>query len=380
MHSNTVRYIRNLFRSTGAVPLHAPRFVGNEKNYLGSCIESMEVSSEGEYVERFEGMVNEYCGSRYAVAFNSTESAMRVALVLAGTGPDCEVLTQPLAHAMTANTVDSFGAEPIFIDVERKTMGMDPDRLREFLAYNTELREGGCFNRHTRRRITACVPVHTLGFPCRIDDIRTVCDEYGIMLIEDASEAFGSAYKGTMAGRFGRCGIYGFEGHKIATCGDGGVLVCDDEAMAAQARSVGTIPYLSDAQGADQGRFSSRMSNLNAAVGCAQMEHIRTIVTKQRDLTRRYREFFSEYEEDEELQLFRMKKQSEPNCWLNALLFEAPEDRDAFLEATNAEGVAARALWPLISDLPRFSECAGTDADNARWLQKRIATLPSGVR
>ncbi|MHC3995475.1 DegT/DnrJ/EryC1/StrS family aminotransferase [Thiomicrolovo sp. ZZH C-3] len=380
MYSNTVRYIRNLFRSNGAVPLHAPRFVGNEKNYLGSCIESMEVSSEGEYVERFEGMVREYCGARHAVAFNSTESAMRAALVLAGTGPDCEVLTQPLAHAMTANTVDSFGAEPIFIDVERKTMGMDPDRLREFLAYNAELREEGCFNRHTGKRITACVPVHTLGFPCRIDDIRSVCDEYGIMLIEDASEAFGSAYKGTMAGRFGRCGIYGFEGHKIATCGDGGVLVCDDEALAEQARSVGTIPYLSDTPGAAQGRFSSRISNLNAAVGCAQMEHIRTIVTKQRDLTRRYREFFAEYEEDEELQLFRMKKQSEPNCWLNALLFEAPEDRDAFLEATNAEGVAARALWPLISDLPRFSECAGTDADNARWLQARIATLPSGVR
>lgn len=380
MHTNTVRYIRNLFRSSGAVPLHAPRFVGNEKNYLCSCIESAEVSSEGEYVERFEGMVSEYCGTRHTVAFNASESAMRVALVLAGTGPGCEVLTQPLAHAMTANTVDSLGAEPIFIDVERKTMGMDPDRLREFLAYNAEIREEGCFNRHTGRRITACVPVHILGFPCRIDEIRTVCDEYAIMLIEDATEAFGSSYKGTMAGRFGHCGIYGFEGHKIATCGGGGVLVCDDDSMAEQARSVGSIPYLSDAKEAAQGRFSCRMSNLNAAVGCAQMEHIRTIVTKQRDLARRYREFFADYEEEEEVKLFRVKKQSEPNYWLNALLFEAPEKRDAFLEATNAEGVATSALWPLICDLPRFCECAGTDADNARWLQARIATLPSGVR
>jgi len=380
MHSNTVRYIRNLFRSNGAIPLHAPRFVGNEKNYLGNCIESTEVSPEGEYVERFEGMVNEYCGAAHAVAFNSTESAIRIALVLAGTGTECEVLTQPLAHAMIANTIDSFGAAPIFIDVDRKNMGMDPDRLREFLAYNAESRDDGCFNRYTGRRITACIPVHTLGFPCAIDAIRTVCDEYGIILIEDASEAFGSLYKGTMAGRFGHCGIYGFEGHKIATCGDGGVLVTDDEALAERARALGTIPYLSDAQGTAQGRFCSRMSNLNAAVGCAQMEHIRTIVSKQRDLARRYKEFFEDYAEDEEVKLFRMKKQIEPNCWLNALLFEDTEERDNFLAETNAMNVATRALWPLVSDLPRFSECTGTDADNARWLRDRIAILPSGVR
>jgi len=376
MHSNTVRYIRNLFRSNGTIPLHAPRFVGNEKNYLADAIESADVSASGEYVARFESMVCDYTGARFAVAFNSSEAALRVALAVAGTTAQCEVLTQALAHAGTANTIRSAGAMPAFIDVERKHMGMDPKRLKEYLAYNAEVRDDGCFNRHTQRRITACVPVHTLGFPCRIDEIKAICDDYGIMLIEGASDAFGSRYKSTMAGRFGQFGVYGFEGHKIVTCGDGGVLVTDDEALAKQARIVGETPYLSASPETPQGLFAGRMSSLNAAVGCAQMEHMRTILSKQLDLSRRYKEFFRDNEE----QPFRIPKQSEPNFWLNALYFEEPEALDAFLKETNAEGVTTRALWPILTDLEPFRNCPKTDLDNARWLRERVATLPSGVR
>ncbi len=376
MHSNTVRYIRNLFRSNGNIPLHAPRFVGNEKNYLADCIASAEVSAEGEYVSRFESMVCDYSGARYAVAFNSSESALRVALTLAGTAQGCEVLTQPLAHAGTANSISGCGAVPIFIDVERKQMGMDPARLKEFLAYNAEVRDDGCYNRHTQRRITACVPIHTLGIACRIDEIKAICEEYNIVLIEGANDALGSRYKGKMLGRFGTMAVYGFEGHKIVTCGDGGVLVCDDEALARQARKVGDTPFLSAAPGKVPGRLCGRMPSLNAAVGCAQMEHLRTIVTKQRDLTRRYKEFFEESDHE----VFRIKKDNEPNCWLTALFFEEKEERNRFLTETNAESVNTRALWPIVSDLEPYRNAPKTDLANTHWLHDRIALLPSGVR
>jgi perosamine synthetase len=385
MHSKTVRYIRNLYKSSGTIALHTPRFIGNEQKYMGNCIETAEVSAEGEYVPQFESMVCDYTGAAHAVALNSAESALRVALALTDSWTGSEVLTQPLAYAGTANTISSCGAVPIFIDVERKWMGMDPHRLKEFLAYNAEMRDDGfCYNRNTQRRITACVPVHTLGYPCRVDALKEICDEHNIALIEDASDAFGSLYRDTMAGRYGHVGIYAFEGHKSITCGDGGVLVTDDAELAAKARRVSDATRLSHPLDAplEGGRLSCRMSNLNAAVGCAQMEHVHTLVQRQQDLSRRYREFYEAMEEwEDDLEFYTAKKKvCKPNCWLSALIFEETEERDAFVEATNAQNVQTRTLWPLVNELPQFTQCQATDVPNARWLQEHIAVLPGGVR
>lgn len=380
MHSRIVRYIRNLYKSNGTIGLHTPRFIGNEAKYMGNCIEMAEVSGEGEYVTRFETMVCDYSDAAHSVALNSAESALRVALALTDSGEGCEVLTQPLAYAGTANTISNCGAIPIFIDVERATMGMDPQRLREFLAYNAELRDDGfCYNRNTQRRISACVPVHTLGYPCRIDAIKEVCDEHNIALIEDASDAFGSLYKEKMAGRYGQIGIYAFEGHKSITCGDGGVLVCDDAELAGKARLLSDTTRLSHSLDTPrgEGRFSCRLSNINAAVGCAQMEHVLTLVKLQRDLARLYKEF---YESTEEVEVYQASKVCKPNCWLSALLFDSPEARDVFIDATNSQNIQTRPLWPLVNELPRFAKCQATDLSNARYLQSHIATLPGGVR
>ncbi len=380
MHSRIIRYIRNIYKNNGTIGLHTPRFIGNEAKYMSNCIEMAEVSGKGEYVTRFESMVCSYSGAAHAVALNSAESALRVALALTDTGEGCEVLTQPLAYAGTANTIGNCGAIPIFIDVEYSTMGMDPQRLREFLAYNAEIRDDGfCYNRSTQRRISACVPVHTLGYPCRIDAIKEVCYEHNIALIEDASDAFGSLYRNKMAGRYGRIGIYAFEAEKSVTCGNGGVLVCDDAALAEKARLLSDTTQLSHSLDSPQteGICSCRLSNINAALGCAQMEHVQTLVKLQRDLARRYKEF---YESSEEIEFYETSKVCTPNCWLSALLFDSPQARNAFVDETNAQGVQTRPLWPLVNELPRFSKCQSTDIPNARHLQSCIATLPGGVR
>ena len=281
--SEIIDFIKSLYPSENPVPLHAPRFTGNEKKYVVDAIDSTFVSSVGEYVDRFEEMICEITGAGFAVATVNGTCALHVALKLAGVQPGDEVITQPLSFVATANAISYCGAKPIFLDVSRKTLGLDPTALKEFLKSNTQTKKQGCYNNVIGKRITACLPMHTFGHPCRIDEIAEICEHYNIALIEDAAESIGSTYNGRHTGTFGLFGVYSFNGNKTVTCGGGGTIVTNDGTLAKKAKHITTtakLPYpyeyIHDMTG-----YNYRLPNLNAALACAQLEQLDFFIKKK---------------------------------------------------------------------------------------------------
>jgi aminotransferase in exopolysaccharide biosynthesis len=279
-----IHFIKSLYPDENPVPLHAPRFAGNEKKYVVDAIDSTFVSSVGKYVDRFEEMICKITGAKYAIATVNGTCALHVALRLASVQPDDEVITQPLSFVATANAISYCGARPIFLDVDRKTLGLDPCALEDFLKSNTLIKNGACCNSVTGRRIAACVPMHTFGHPCRIDAIANICDHYHIPLVEDAAESLGSTYKGRHTGTFGLFGIYSFNGNKTVTCGGGGAIVTNNDDLAKKAKHVTTTAkvqrpyeYVHDMTG-----YNYRLPNLNAALACAQLEQLDSFVENKR--------------------------------------------------------------------------------------------------
>lgn len=378
MFESTIDFIQKTYHTKAFLPLHEPVFFGNEKKYLAECIDSTFVSSVGKFVDQFEQMVAAYTGANYAIATVNGTAALHIALKLVGTDENCEVITQPLTFVATCNAISYCNANPIFVDVDRNTMGLSPESLKTFLARETIQKNGACYNKTTGKKITAVVPMHTFGHPCKIDEIATICDAYNIALVEDAAESLGSYYKDQHTGTFGKLAAFSFNGNKTITTGGGGMIITDDEALAKHAKHLTTtakVPhpykYIHDEIG-----YNYRLPNLNAALGCAQMETLDVILKNKRDLAEQYIDFFA----TQKLDFIEELEDSKTNYWLNAVLLKDKEERDLFLKETNENGVMTRPIWALMNKLDMFKVCQSADLSNALWLEERVVNIPSGVR
>lgn len=378
LFSEIIEFIRRLYNEpTGIIPLHAPTFKGNEKRYLNECIDTTFVSSVGKFVDLFEEKVAEYtCAKRAVVCVNGT-NALHMALMMVGVERGTEVITQPLTFIATANAISYCGAEPVFLDVGIDTMGLSPQSLLHFLETNTEQRNDGCYNNKTKNKITACVPMHTFGHPARIDEIIEICNQYNIPVVEDAAESLGSFYKGKHTGTFGKIGVLSFNGNKIITTGGGGMLLFKDETLAIKAKSLTTQSKVTHKWELvhDEIGYNYRMSNLNAALGCAQLENLDTYISKKRKIANSYKKFF----EPRNILFFSEPENSISNYWLNAIFLKDKMERDAFLEYTNDQGIRTRPAWKLMNKLSMFQHCVTGDLTNANQIEDTLVNLPSSV-
>jgi perosamine synthetase len=376
-----INFIRHAFNEPkGFIPLHQPLFMGNEKKYLLECIDSTYVSSVGMFVDRFEEMVTKFTGTSKSVVCVNGTNALHLALVLSGVKPGDEVITQPLTFVATVNAISYCGAMPVFVDVDRDTLGLSPERLEGWLSSNTEPSPDGHGpkNKKTGRKITACVPMHTFGHPCRIDGIMEVCGRYGLKVVEDAAESIGSFYKGKHTGTFADIGVLSFNGNKTITTGGGGMLLFKDQQLGEHAKHITTqakVPHKWEFRH-DHVGYNYRMPNINAALGCAQMEMLPQFLLKKRELANEYANFFADIGVD----FVREPENAESNYWLNAILLETRALRDTFLEATNKNGIMTRPAWELMHTLPMFRDCQAGNLENAWWLVDRLVNIPSSVR
>jgi len=407
-----VQFIRKLYNQPeGFIPLHAPVFQGNEKKYLEECIDTTFVSSVGKFVDKFEDEIAKYTGATKAVSCVNGTNALHLALQLVGVESDTEVITQPLTFIATANAISYCGAIPVFLDVDMDTMGLSPQALKNWLKQNVKLVKTTNFilgevevqpiNQSTNRVVSACVPMHTFGHPCRIDEIIEICNEYNIPVVEDAAESLGSFYKGQHTGTFGKIGVISFNGNKVITTGGGGMLLFNDEELAKHAKHLTTqakVPhpweFNHDAIG-----YNYRMPNINAALGLAQLELLPKFLQSKRKIAQSYKEFFSitQYLNQSlnhpigtpcgaEGQLVNQPivfvdepSYSQSNFWLNCILLNSKYERNAFLKYSNDKGVMTRPAWTLMNELPMFASCQTDDLKNAMDIVDRLVNLPSSI-
>jgi len=378
MFQETIDFIKSAFNTTEFIALHEPNFIGNEKKYLNECIDSTFVSSVGKFVDQFEQMIADYTGAKYAIATANGTSALHISLLLSGVEAGDEVITQPLTFIATCNAISYCNAQQIFIDVDKETMGLSPAALKAFLQENCVIEDKQCINKTTGKIIKACVPMHTFGHPCKIDEIQAICHEYNIALVEDAAESLGSYYKGQHTGTFSKLAAISFNGNKIITSGGGGCIITNDESLAKKAKHLTTtakIPhkweYTHDMIG-----YNYRMPNINAALLVAQLENLDKFLLSKRKLAKEYKEFFSTNKE----QFVEEPSNSQSNFWLNAVILKDKAQRDLFLEETNANGVMTRPIWTLMNKLDMFKNAQCGDLSNAEWLEERVVNIPSSVR
>jgi len=377
MYEDVINFIQDVYQTTDFIPLHEPCFIGNEKKYLNECIESTFVSSVGKFVDEFEEKISDYTGAKYAVATSSGTSALHIALLLANVKENDEVITQPLTFVATCNAINYCGAQPIFLDVDKDTMGLSPSALKAFLENNTSVKNQQCVNNKTGRVIKACVPMHTFGHPCRIDEIKEICDKYHIFLIEDAAESVGSTYKGRHTGTFGQVGVMSFNGNKIITAGGGGCIVTNDKALAKKAKHLTTTAKVQHKWdfNHDMVGYNYRMPNLNASLLVAQLENLDNFISSKRKLANVYETFFN----SNNYVFVKEPMDSKSNYWLNAIILKDKQKRDEFLDETNSSGIMTRPIWTLMNKLPMF-ECAQCgNLKNSEWLEDRVVNIPSSV-
>lgn len=375
-YKNLLGSIREVF-GEGFIPLHAPVFNGNEKAYLAECIDTTFVSSVGAFVDRFEQMMAEITGTKYAIATMNGTAALHLALVVAGVDEDDEVITQPLTFVATCNAISYQKAHSIFVDVDKDTLGLSPTALSTFLEQHAEIQNGQCVNKATGRKIKAVVPMHTFGVPVEIDQIKLICDQWHLVLIEDAAEALGSTYQNQPIGSFGHFGVFSFNGNKIVTSGGGGCVVTNDEQLAKRAKHLSTTAKLPHAWRFyhDEVGYNYRLPNVNAALACAQLEQLETFLTQKHKLAK----FYAQVCQKNDITLIKDGVQSESNYWLNAILVEDFEVRELLLSEANASGVMMRPVWELMCDLPAFSHSQNDGCETARWLQERLVNIPSSA-
>lgn len=378
-YESTIHFIKQIYKNVDHVLLHAPAFIGNEKKYLDDCIDTTFVSSVGKYVDRFEDAIAKYTGANRAVVCVNGTMALFMALKLCGIKPDEKVITQPLTFIATANAIAYCYAHPVFLDVDEDTMGLSPTKVRLWLERNAAVKSDGCYDKHSGKKIRAVVPMHTFGHPVKIDDFVKLCDEWKLALIEDAAESIGSFYKGRHTGTYGEIGCMSFNGNKTITCGGGGILLFQNKEKGDYAKHITTqakIPhrweFKHDAIG-----YNLRMPNINAALGCAQLECIDTILANKRETSRMYKDFFSN---TDDISFFDEPKDCKSNFWLNAVLLRDKRERDIFLAETNDNGIQTRPIWELMNRLPMFISATRGDLSTAEMFADRIVNIPSGYR
>ena len=398
MYQNVIGFIKDLYNNQEFVPLAVPKFIGNEKKYLNECIDTTFVSSVGQFVDHFEKDMAAYTGAKRAVVCVSGTNALHMSLMLVGVKRDDEVLTQALTFIATCNALSYIGAHPVFLDVDRSTMGLSPDAMKEWLQKNAEVRkntrigeldkshdfafhedEYACYNKNTGRRIKACVPMHTFGHPVRIEEIAAICKEWHIELVEDAAESIGSKYKGQHTGTFGKIGAISFNGNKTITTGGGGMMLFNDEELGAYAKHITTqakIPHRWEFRH-DHIGYNYRMPNINAALGCAQLEHLDKYIADKRATAAAYAEYFKNIDG---IDFFIEPENSFSNYWLNVVILPDHDKQLEFLQETNDNGVMTRPIWELMNRLPMFEHCQHDDLKNTIWFADRVVNIPSSVR
>lgn len=375
-HKEIVGFVHEMY-GENSVPLHRPVFVGNEKQYLTECIDSNFVSSVGARVTEFEERVAAFTGARFGVATVNGTAALHASLILAGVERGNEVISQALTFIATCNAINYIGAVPVFVDVDKDTLGMSPDALRLWLETNTRQEDGQAINVSTGARIAACVPMHTFGLPLRISKIAQICEEFNIPLIEDAAESLGSYVGSRHTGTFGHLSTLSFNGNKIITTGGGGMILTDDEELARRAKHLTTTAKVPNPWEFfhDEVGYNYRLPNLNAALGCAQIEKLPIMLAIKAEVADRYRQFCAA----NGLHFVDAPAGTTSNYWLNAIVLEDRNARDTFLEASNAAGVMTRPIWRLMNELPMYKNCQNDGLKNSRWLVDRIVNLPSSV-
>ena len=374
-----IDFIKDLYGNQEFVPLSVPKFIGNEKKYLNECIDTTFVSSVGQFVDRFEKDMAAYTGAKRAVVCVSGTNALHMAMMLAGVERDDEVLTQALTFIATCNAIAYIGAHPVFLDVDKSTMGLSPDEVKEWLTKNAEIRNGQCYDKNTNRRVKACVPMHTFGHPVRIEELAAICAEWHIELVEDAAESIGSKYKGIHTGLFGKVGALSFNGNKTITTGGGGMLLFMDEELGALAKHLTTqakVPHRWEFRH-DHIGYNYRMPNINAALGCAQLEHLDEFIADKRETAKAYAEFFKNVDG---IEFFTEPENSFSNYWLNVVILPDHDKQLEFLQETNDNGVMTRPIWELMNRLPMFEHCLHDDLKNTIWFADRVVNIPSSVR
>tara|TARA_A100001015_G_scaffold321552_1_gene452920 strand:+ start:1785 stop:2924 length:1140 start_codon:yes stop_codon:yes gene_type:complete len=377
MFSDFINFIRKIYDTKNTISLHEPKFIGNEKKYLNQCIDSNFVSSVGKFVDEFEKKIALYTGSKYAVATTNGTAALHTSLILADVGQNDEVITQSLNFVASCNAVTYCHAKLIFIDVDRDTMGLSPSALRAFLKNNTIIKNEQCINTKSNRIIKACLPMHSYGHPCRIEEIKKICKENYLFLIEDAAESIGSFYKEKHTGTFGQVGAISFNGNKIITGGGGGCMVTDDKSLAEKAKHITKTAKISHKWdfNHDMVGYNYRMPNLNAALLVAQLEKLEEFISKKRKLAKKYQAFI----ESTDYNFFKEPENCKSNYWLNSIIFKDKSQRDQFLEETNSNGILTRPIWILMNKLPMFEYAQCDDLKNSEWLAERVVNLPSSV-
>lgn len=375
---NLISFVREHYNSDQFIPLHEPCFRGNEKKYLAETIDSTFVSSVGAFVDQFEIMMQDITGAAKSVAVVNGTASLQVALRLAGVKKDEEVITQALTFVATANAIAYNNAAPVFVDVDLDTMGLSPKALEDFLEEFGELREDGCYNKSTGRRIAACMPVHTFGFPVHLDELMVVCNKWQIPLVEDAAESLGSFYKGKHTGTIGLISGFSFNGNKIVTSGGGGAIITNDIELGTQAKYLTTTakrphPYefFHDELG-----YNFRMPNLNAALACAQLESLNGFLEDKRILANKYAAFFKE----SGIKFRHETADTKANYWLMCVELNNKEEREEFLKTTNDQGVMTRPIWNLMYRLPMYAHFQRDAQTNAEFLEERIVNIPSSAR
>lgn len=379
MYQSVIKFIHSLYPAEEFVPLHAATFSGNEKKYLNECIDTTYVSSVGAFVTRFEEMVAEYTGAKKAVVCVSGTNALHMALMLVGVERGDEVITQSLTFIATANAISYSGAVPVFVDVDLDTMGLSPKKMGEWLEQNGEMRGGECFNKTTNRRIKACVPMHTFGHPVHLDELVALCEKWNIELVEDAAESLGSYYKGKHTGTFGKIGILSFNGNKTITTGGGGMLLFNDEQLAAHAKHITTqakVPHRWEFKH-DHIGYNYRMPNINAALGCAQMELLPEYIESKRATAAAYKDFFAS---QSDIEFFTEPANCKSNYWLNVVILPSHQKQIEFLTETNDNKVMTRPIWELMNRLPMFESAQCGDLTNSECLADRVVNIPSSVK
>lgn len=379
MFDDLIRFIRNWYGTDELIPLHAPTFSARDRELVLDAIDSTFVSSVGSYVDRFEQLLADYTGATRAVATVNGTTALQTALRLVGVKAGDEVITQPLTFVATANAIVHQGAQPVFVDVDRDTMGLSPDALESFLSANAQKQEGETYHLKTGRRIGAVVPMHTFGHPCRMGRIVEIAREWSIPVVEDAAEALGSWIGNDHCGTLGEIGVLSFNGNKTITCGGGGAILTHNFRLGERAKHLTTtakIPHPWEFDHDEVG-YNFRLPNLNAALACAQMERLTEILKEKRDLALAYKCFF---EDQTWADFLEEPSGTRSNYWLCAIELKNAASRDRFLQTLNDAHVMVRPAWKLMTELPPYTHCAAGPLDNAVWLRQRIVNLPSGVR
>ena len=424
-YQSVIDFIRSLYPNREIVSLHEPYFGGNEKKYVLDCIESTFVSSVGKYVDRFEEMIRDFTGAKYAIATVNGTSALHIALKLAGVDQGDLVITQPLTFIATCNAISYCGAEPIFVDIDPDTLGMSPDSLANWLSANTIIQNEACYlkdvhelhelsrvhestnlhklsqvqestNLHELsqikelsnsnsskfvkirglKKIAACVPMHTFGHPCKMDSIVEICNRYHIPVVEDAAESIGSCYKGKHTGTFGKLGILSFNGNKTITTGGGGMILTNDDELGPLAKHLTTTAKKPHPWKFEHNMigYNYRLPNINAALGCAQMEMLPEILKNKRETAQIYQDYFKTIAD---IEFITEPKDCISNYWLNVILLKNTEERDAFLEQTNSQKVMCRPAWILMNKLNMFSHCIKTEIPISELIESKLVNIPS---